>query len=65
MPTTSIAEKLSQIEEQLRGVVEEHPNRIALDRVKLALALTRHCQMQLDAARDLRVPFEVAAYGPR
>ena len=50
--------KLLQIEEQLQFAIREHPNRIALDRIKFALALAkfvRH-QIDLDATVDQSLP---------
>ena len=57
--------KLLQIEEQLQFAIREHPNRIALDRIKFALALAkfvlalaefvRH-QIDLDATVEQSVP---------
>lgn len=50
--------KLLQIEEQLQYAIREHPNRIALDRIKFALALAkfvRH-QVDLDATVDQSLP---------
>jgi len=50
--------KLLQIEEQLQFAVREHPNRIALERIKFALALAkfvRH-QVDLDATVETSVP---------
>ena len=50
--------KLLQIEEQLQFAIREHPNRIALDRIKFALALAkfvRH-QVDLDATVETSVP---------
>ena len=50
--------KLLQIEEQLQFAIHEHPNRIALERIKFALALAkfvRH-QVDLDATVESSVP---------
>ena len=50
--------KLLQIEEQLQFAIREHPNRIALDRIKFALALAkfvRH-QIDLDATVESTIP---------
>ena len=50
--------KLLQLEEQLQFAIREHPNRIALDRIKFALALAkfvRH-QVDLDATVEQSVP---------
>ena len=40
--------KVQQIEEQLQLAQQEYPQRIALDRVKFALALARFVRSQLD-----------------
>ena len=40
--------KVQQIEEQLSLAQQEYPERIALDRVKFALALARFVRSQLD-----------------
>jgi hypothetical protein len=40
--------KLQQIEEQLQLAMQEFPARIAVDRMKLALALTKFVRTQLD-----------------
>jgi len=40
--------KLQQIEEQLQLAMQEYPARIAVDRLKLALALTKFVRTQLD-----------------
>ena len=60
LPTLSadLKAKLLQIEEQLQFAIREHPNRIALDRIKFALALAkfvRH-QIDLDATVETSVP---------
>jgi hypothetical protein len=39
--------KAAQIEEQLQLVVKEYPDRIALDRLKFAMSLTRFMRTQL------------------
>lgn len=60
LPTLSpdLKAKLLQVEEQLQFAIREHPNRIALDRIKFALALAkfvRH-QVDLDATVEQSVP---------
>ena len=40
--------KVQQIEEQLQLAQQEYPERIALDRVKFALALAKFVRSQLD-----------------
>ena len=50
--------KLQQIEEQLQFAMKEYPERIALERLKFALALTkfiRH-QIDLDATVEQSIP---------
>jgi hypothetical protein len=39
--------KAAQIEEQLQLAVKEYPDRIALDRLKFAMSLTRFMRTQL------------------
>jgi len=41
--------KVQQIEDQLQLAQQEYPERIALDRVKFALALARFVRSQLEA----------------
>jgi hypothetical protein len=50
--------KLQQIEEQLQLAMHEYPARIAVDRLKLALALTKfvHTQLDLDATVEQTLP---------
>ena len=40
--------KLQQIEEQLQMAMQEYPQRLALDRLKFALALARFVRHQID-----------------
>jgi len=47
-PPPEVKAKLLQIEEQLQYAVQEHPNRIALDRIKFALALAKFVRHQID-----------------
>ena len=47
-PPPDVKAKLLQIEEQLQCAVQEHPNRIALDRIKFALALAKFVRHQID-----------------
>jgi len=42
-----VAAKLTQIEEQPELAIKEYPGRIAIDRLKLALALARFCHTEL------------------
>jgi hypothetical protein len=47
-PALDLKSKVQQIEEQLQLAQQEYPQRIALDRVKLALALAKFVRSQLD-----------------
>ena len=63
-PSPEIKGKLLQIEEQLQLALQDYPERIAVDRLKFALALAkfvRH-QIDLDATVEQSVP---EASGPR
>src|SRR5437773_27912 len=60
IPSTAseLKAKLQQIEEQLQFAMKEYPERIALERLKFALALTkfiRH-QIDLDATVEQSIP---------
>lgn len=46
--TPELRAKLVQIEEQLQLVMQEYPERIAMERVKFALALAKFVRSQLD-----------------
>ena len=62
-PSPDLKAKLLQIEEQLQLALQEFPERIAVDRLKFALALAkfvRH-QMDLDATVEQSVPGSVRA----
>jgi len=50
--------KVQQIEEQLQLAQQEYPERIALDRVKLALALAKfvRSQLALDVGAEQTIP---------
>ena len=57
-PPPDLKSKLLQIEEQLQLAMQEYPQRIALDRLKFALALAkfvRH-QIDLDATVEQTIP---------
>ena len=57
-PSPDIKAKLLQIEEQLQLAMQEFPERIAIDRLKFALALAkfvRH-QLDLDATVEQSIP---------
>ena len=65
-PTPELKAKLQQIEEQLQLAMQEYPERIAVDRLKFALALAkfvRH-QLDLDATVEQSVP-NAAGLRPR
>lgn len=65
-PSPEIKGKLQQIEEQLQLAIQDFPERIAVDRLKFALALAkfiRH-QIDLDATVEQSVP-EVSGPQPR
>ena len=47
-PAIDLKSKVQQIEEQLQLAQQEYPERIALDRVKFALALAKFVRSQLD-----------------
>lgn len=57
-PSPELKAKLQQIEEQLQLAIQEFPERIAVDRLKFALALAkfvRH-QIDLDATVEQSIP---------
>ena len=57
-PSPDLKAKLLQIEEQLQLAMQEYPERIAIERLKFALALAkfvRH-QLDLDATVEQSVP---------
>ena len=65
-PPPEIKAKLLQIEEQLQLAMQEYPERIAIDRLKFALALAkfvRH-QIDLDATVDQSIPGSIKAGRP-
>jgi len=47
-PAFDLKSKVQQIEEQLQLAQQEYPERIALDRLKFALALAKFVRSQLD-----------------
>jgi hypothetical protein len=53
-----VKSKLRQIEEQLLLAIQEYPERIAIDRLKFALALTKfvRTQIDLDATVEQSIP---------
>jgi hypothetical protein len=62
-PSPDLKAKLLQIEEQLQLALQEFPERIAVDRLKFALALAkfvRH-QIDLDATVEQSIPGSVRA----
>ena len=65
-PSPDLKAKLLQIEEQLQLAMQEYPERIAIDRLKFALALAkfvRH-QIDLDATVDQSIPGSIKAGRP-
>ena len=65
-PSPDIKTKLLQIEEQLQLAMQEYPERIAVDRLKFALALAkfvRH-QIDLDATVEQSIPGAVKVGRP-
>ena len=65
-PGPDLNAKLLQIEEQLQLAMQEFPERIAIDRLKFALALAkfvRH-QIDLDATVEQSIPGSVKAARP-
>jgi len=46
--TPELRAKMLQIEEQLQIVMQEYPERIAIERLKFALALAKFVRSQLD-----------------
>lgn len=57
-PVPDLKSKVLQIEEQLQLAQQEYPARIALDRVKFALALAKfvRSQLDLDATVEQTIP---------
>jgi len=57
-PAVDLKSKVQQIEEQLQLAQQEYPERIALDRVKFALALAKfvRSQLDLDATVEQTIP---------
>jgi hypothetical protein len=47
-PSPDIKAKLLQLEEQLQLAMQEFPERIAIDRLKFALALAKFVRHQID-----------------
>lgn len=47
-PSPELKAKLQQIEEQLQLAIQEFPERIAVDRLKFALALAKFVRHQID-----------------
>ena len=65
-PSPDLKAKLLQIEEQLQLAMQEFPERIAVDRLKFALALAkfvRH-QLDLDATVEQSVPGSIKVGRP-
>ena len=59
--------KLLQIEEQLQLATQEFPQRIAIERLRFALALARFVrhQIDLDATVEQSIPTPVGARTPQ
>jgi hypothetical protein len=55
---SDLKSKMQQIEDQLQLAQQEYPERIALDRVKFALALAKfvRSQLDLDATVEQTIP---------
>lgn len=47
-PSPELKGKLLQIEEQLQLAIQDYPERIAVDRLKFALALAKFVRHQID-----------------
>ena len=65
-PPPDLKSKLLQVEEQLQLAMQEYPERIAMDRLKFALALAkfvRH-QIDLDATVEQSLPGSLKAGRP-
>lgn len=64
--TPELRSKLQQIEEQLQLAMQDYPERIALDRLKFALALVKfvRTQIDLDATVEQSVPASIKAGRP-
>jgi len=56
--STDLKSKVHQIEEQLQLAIQEYPERLVLERLKFALALTKfvRTQIDLDATVEQSVP---------
>jgi len=65
-PHPEFKAKLQQIEEQLQLAMQEYPQRLALDRLKFALALARFVrhQIDLDATVEQSVPAPLGGARP-
>ena len=64
-PAVDLKAKVQQIEEQLQLAQQEYPERIALDRVKFALALAKfvRSQLDLDATVEQTIPPGIVRVG--
>ena len=60
-PVFDLKSKVQQIEEQLQLAQQEYPERIALDRLKFALALAKfvRSQLDLDATVEQSIPSSI------
>lgn len=59
--TPELRAKMLQIEEQLQIVMQEYPERIAIERLKFALALAKfvRSQLDLDATVEQTIPSSI------
>ena len=66
-PAAELKAKLQQIEEQLQLAMQEYPERLALDRLKFAMALARFVrhQIDLDATVEQSIPTPETRAGKR
>lgn len=46
--TADLRSKVQQVEEQLQLAMQEYPERLAIERLKFALALTKFVRSQID-----------------
>ena len=65
-PPPEVKAKLLQIEEQLQLAVQEYPERIAVERLRFALALARFArhQIDLDATVEQSIPAPLGGARP-
>ena len=51
--TADLRSKVQQVEEQLQLAMQEYPERLAIERLKFALALTKFVRSQIDFYRKI------------